>query len=47
MLGNPSLPEVFVSLCVARGELDVLRESWLRELKHALIQHLLVSFQRG
>jgi hypothetical protein len=47
MLGDPSLPKVFVSLGVTRGKLDVLRECRLRQLKHALIQKLLVSFQRG
>ena len=38
MFGNPSLPKAFVSLGVPRGELDVLRESSLRKLEHALVE---------
>lgn len=47
MLGNPSLPEVFVSLGVPRGKFDVLRESSLRKLEHALVEKVWVGgFQR-
>jgi len=46
MLGNPGLPEGFVLLGMTRGELDVLRERGLRQFKHALVQKVVVVFQR-